>query len=157
MEAGIVPGDHSPSFATPVGRLGIAICYDFDYAACTWQAVHNGAELLAVPTYDAAGWSDLQHTQHARIAQTRAAEAGRWVLRATSSGVSQVITSRGEIAALLPNHVSGTVRAQVYPLTQRTLYIRLCYLLPYACVALSCLVLLLLLVNGIRKPRVGVD
>ncbi|HEY3377198.1 MAG TPA: nitrilase-related carbon-nitrogen hydrolase, partial [Armatimonadota bacterium] len=151
MEATTIAGRASPTFPTPAGRLGVAICYDFDYSAVTWQLVRHGAELLIVPTYDAESWSDLQHVQHARMAQARAAEAGRWVVRATSSGVSQIITPRGEVMASLPNHASAAVRATVYPLAHRTPYIKLGYLLPTACVYLA--ILLLLLAACRRQPE----
>ena len=149
MEGGVTPGDVSPAFATPAGRLGIAICYDFDYASISRQLVQHGAELLVVPTFDAESWSDLQHEQHARMAQARAAEVGRWVLRATSSGVSQIISPQGEVIAALPNHASAVTWARIYPLTQRTLYTRFFFLLPYLCLFLA---VVLLFVGIMRRP-----
>lgn len=132
-----VPGRAFPSFATPVGRIGIAICYDFDYASTTVRLVHNGAELLAVPTYDATDWTELQQRQHARMAQTRAAESARWVLRATSSGVSQVINPNGQVVAFLTSKLSAYAISSAAPRAELTPYIRYTYRLPMLCVWLS--------------------
>jgi apolipoprotein N-acyltransferase len=150
MEGGMTPGTLSPSFPTPVGRLGIAICYDFDYASIARELVHAGAEVLVVPTFEAASWSDLQHVQHARMAQARAAETGRWILRPTSSGISQIISPRGTVTASIPNGASATVAAPVFPLTERTPYIRAGYLLPFICLALAGILLLYCLL--VPKP-----
>lgn len=42
-----VPGRTYQTIPTPAGRLGIGICYDFDYAQTALRLVHNGAEVLA--------------------------------------------------------------------------------------------------------------
>ncbi len=42
-----VPGRAFPSFATPAGRLGVAICYDFDYASTARRLVQHGARTAA--------------------------------------------------------------------------------------------------------------
>jgi apolipoprotein N-acyltransferase len=125
-----VPGTRFPSFATPVARLGIAICYDIDYAATARRLALHGAEVLVVPTFDAGNWSAQQHWQHARIAQARAAEVARWVVRPTSSGVSQIITPRGSNAVTITNGQLVTAIGEVTPSTDTTFYVRYTHYLP---------------------------
>ncbi len=126
-----VPGRMYSTFQTKIGRIGVAICYDFDYASTNVNLVKNGAEVLVVPTYDAIGWTALQHTQHSQMAQARAAEVGRWVLRSTSSGISQIINPDGNITDGIPNGVSSSMVGFFEPRKEMTPYMRGPYLLPY--------------------------
>ena len=50
--------------------------------------------------------------QHMQIAQMRALENGRWLLRATNNGVTGVVNERGEIMAQLPQFEPAVLRAE---------------------------------------------
>jgi apolipoprotein N-acyltransferase len=132
-----VPGRGYPTFPTPAGRLGVAICYDFDYATTARQLVRHGAQLLVVPTYDDRAWTGLQALQHARVVQARAAEAGRWVLRPTSSGLTEVIAPTGEVTGSLSSGEPGALLTRVALREDLTPYVRAGWLLPYLCLALA--------------------
>ncbi|HEY3378872.1 MAG TPA: nitrilase-related carbon-nitrogen hydrolase [Armatimonadota bacterium] len=135
-----VPGRAYPTFPTEVGRLGVAICYDFDFAADALTLVRNGAEVLFVPTFDSYDWTPLQHRQHALMALARAAETGRWVVRATSSGDSQVINPSGFSVATIPtSEGQGSALGQVVAQQTMTPYVRGVYRLPHLCLALALL------------------
>ncbi|MHB9026424.1 MAG: apolipoprotein N-acyltransferase [Armatimonadota bacterium] len=140
-----VPGRAFPLFDTPAGRFGIGICYDFDYATTNRRLARQGAELLVIPTFDSIEWTDLQHRQHARLAQARAAEVGLWVARATSSGVSQIIDPQGRERKIIPTGDSSAVNGVVYARSNMTVYTRFSYLLPYVCLALAIMLLAALL------------
>lgn len=138
-----VPGQRFDPIPTPAGRLGVAICFDFDFAGTPLRLVHRGAEVLVVPTYDAIDWSDIQHRQHSRMAQARAAEVGRWTLRATSSGLSQIIRPDGTLAAYIPfDTITQSAHATFTPRRTPTAYSAFTWLLPYLCLVLSALWLL---------------
>ena len=47
------------------------------------------------PTMDAMEWSATQHVQHELLCRLRAVENDRWLLRATTSGRSEVIDPHG--------------------------------------------------------------
>ena len=134
-----VPGHAFPSFNTPVGRLGIAICYDFDYAGTVRKLIRNGAEVLVAPTYDSTEWPEVQHLQHARMAQARAAESGRWMIRATTSGISQVITPDGQMTSYLPATQAAYIIGEAASRSEITPYMHVGYLLPALCIAVSLL------------------
>jgi apolipoprotein N-acyltransferase len=89
------PGDRQPVFPVEGGILGVAICYDFDAPAVAASLVHSGATVLVAPTMDAMQWGRLQHEHHALLFRLRAVETDRWLLRASSSGRSEVISPRG--------------------------------------------------------------
>ncbi len=146
-----VPGQSYQPIASPVGKLGIAICYDFDYAETALNLVHNGAELLVVPTLDAISWGPVQHAQHTRIAQARAAEVSRWTARATSSGLSQIIDDHGQVHASIPCSASAAISGLIVPSRDITPYVRYTWRLPYFCLVVSLLWLLGLLVATARQ------
>ncbi len=150
-----VPGRSFPTFPTPVGRIGIAICYDFDYASTTLNLVHNGAELLLAPTSDSMEFPELQHVQHARMAQARAAECARWVVRATSSGISEVINPRGQVTARIDGSSAATIVSQASTATEITPYVRYMYRLPMVCLGISLLWLGWFVVSALKRRRKG--
>ncbi len=89
------PGDRQPVFPVDDGVLGVAICYDFDAPAVAASVVHSGATVLVAPTMDAMHWGRLQHEHHGLLFRLRAIENDRWLLRASSSGRSEVISPSG--------------------------------------------------------------
>src|SRR5690606_6188012 len=46
MEAGILPGDSTPAFETPFGRIGMAICFDLNFREVIEGLVDSGAEIV---------------------------------------------------------------------------------------------------------------
>ena len=57
-----------------------------------------------------------------QIAQMRALENGRWLLRATNNGVTGIVNPRGEITAELPQFEAGVLRGEFEVMTGRTFY-----------------------------------
>jgi apolipoprotein N-acyltransferase len=89
------PGQRRPVFETKQGVLGVAICYDFDAPPTAGALVHSGATVLVAPTMDAMRWGQVQHEHHALLFRLRAIENDRWLVRAASSGRSEVISPLG--------------------------------------------------------------
>ncbi|MBI2361803.1 MAG: hypothetical protein HYV15_00245 [Elusimicrobia bacterium] len=52
--------------ATPLGPLGVQICYDLDFEDGARRLAERGARILAVPNPDPSSWGPAQHAQHAR-------------------------------------------------------------------------------------------
>ena len=151
-----VPGRFYHTIPSPVGRLGIAICYDFDYAHTALNLVRNGAEVLVVPTFDAVEWGETQHRQHTRMAQARTAEVGLYTIRATSSGISQILTPTGQPLASIPFGESAAATGAFLPDNTLTPYIRYAWCLPYLCLVISLLWALSLIIRRVfrRAPSV---
>jgi apolipoprotein N-acyltransferase len=87
---------------SPWGRIGICICYDLSYKRVVDHLIQQGAEALIVPTMDVVDWGLEQHKLHARVAPLRAAEYRVPIFRIASSGISQVVDSRGSVLASAP-------------------------------------------------------
>jgi apolipoprotein N-acyltransferase len=113
-----VPGVERPVFEVDQGVLGVAICYDFDAPAVPGSLVRSGATVLVAPTLDAMNWGKVQHNHHALLFRLRAIENDRWLVRASSSGRSEVISPRG-----VPSREGvevGEVGSAVLPFAHRT-------------------------------------
>jgi apolipoprotein N-acyltransferase len=89
------PGERRPVFEVEQGVLGVAVCYDFDAPAVSGALVRSGATVLVAPTLDAKRWTWVQHDHHALLFRLRAVENDRWLVRAASSGRSEVIDPHG--------------------------------------------------------------
>ncbi|GAA5482302.1 apolipoprotein N-acyltransferase [Haloferula sargassicola] len=118
------PGTEAPAIPTPLGRIGTPICFDNDYAAVARRAVANGAEFLLIPSMDAEHWTARQHLQHAELFRHRAAENGRWLVVAASSGLTQAVDPRGRRTASLPLFKPGTLVTRISPISTLTPYQR---------------------------------
>lgn len=108
---------------TPLGLLGVQICYDLDFENGSRLLARRGARLLAVTNLDPVEWGPAQHAQHSQMALARAVETGLWVARAASSGESQLIDPKGRVTASVPYGSSGTAVGTVHLAESRTPYV----------------------------------
>ncbi|MGI9307250.1 MAG: apolipoprotein N-acyltransferase, partial [Gammaproteobacteria bacterium] len=92
----------------PGGRAAFSICYE-DIFPGEWRARLPQAQILINITND--GWFDgtAMPRQHLRMAQARAAEFGRFLLRATNTGITAIADHRGAVAAELPPGEQGAL------------------------------------------------
>lgn len=132
------PGRGFPTFATPWGPMGVAICYDLDFSPVLRHLAWRGASFFVVPTYDALSWGALQHRQHSAMACARAVEHRRYILRPTSSGLTQVIDPWGLTYATNIGTETALVGV-IAPMTRLTVCDRVGWAIPYACLALTLL------------------
>jgi apolipoprotein N-acyltransferase len=58
------------------------------------------------------------------MAQMRALEAGRWMIRATNNGVSGLINPFGQITAQIPQFERGILYGEVVPMHNLTPYLQ---------------------------------
>ncbi len=151
-EAGEIPGRGPAVLPTPLGRVGVAICYESTFPALARQAVREGGVLLAVVTNDAWFGGVTAAAQHAAIAPFRAIEEGRYLLRAANGGLSQIVDPHGRVLALLPAGVRGVAVAPVAGLTSLTPYARLGDVFGWGTVVVALLSLLPGLVRVAASP-----
>ncbi len=128
-----IAGKGYPTFQTPAGRLGVCICYDMDFPWVMRGLTKAGAEVFAIPTLDLASWGEVQHLQHTMNARIRAVEHRRFIVRACSSGISQVIGPDGGVRVEVPGMAQGTASARVSPVTTLTWNDRIGWLLAPIC------------------------
>jgi len=97
-----LPAREQRVWESPWGKIGIAICYDLSYSRVIDPLVESGAQALIIPTMDAEDWGEPEHRLHSRIAPVRAREYGIPIFRLASSGISQLVDSRGRVVASAP-------------------------------------------------------
>jgi len=136
------PGHNFAPIKTALGSFATPICFDCDYSEVARRMTFLGAEFFAVPSFDAKSWSAKQHFQHALLFQLRAAENGRWLACAASSGVSQVIDPHGNVSAALPIMAPGTLTHRIDRRQNKTFFTHSGWLFPWLAL-LSSVVLLL--------------
>ena len=116
------PGDRrQPNIATQVGQIAMAICYEVAYPA-TMREKATQAAVLATISNDTWFGQSVGPLQHMQIAQVRAAENGRWLLRATNNGVTAIVDHKGRQVAKLPQFEEGVLRGEVEVRVGRTPY-----------------------------------
>ncbi len=95
-------------------RAGVSICYEDAFPSEVVQALPEAQFLINVSN-DAWFGDSLAPHQHLEIARLRALENGRFMVRATNTGISAIIDERGRVIASLPSFVRGGVSALVQP------------------------------------------
>jgi apolipoprotein N-acyltransferase len=128
------PSDQPPLTAAGE-KLAITICYEDVFGAEQLKYLAE-ATLLVNVSNDAWFGDSIAPHQHLQIARVRAAEAGRYLLRATNTGVTAVIDAHGRIVGELPQFEAGVLKATVRGYTGTTPYARVGnYLVVLACAA----------------------
>jgi apolipoprotein N-acyltransferase len=97
-----LPAREQRLWASPWGKIGMAVCYDLSYRRVIDRLVAQGCQALIIPTMDVVDWGKRQHRLHARVAPMRAAEFGLPIFRLCSSGISQAIEGGGCVTATAP-------------------------------------------------------
>lgn len=126
-----------------------AICYEIAFPELVRKQALD-AEVILTLSNDTWFGRSLGPAQHLQIAQMRAVENGRWVIRATNNGYSALINATGGIEATLPVDKARVLHANVQPMQGHTPYQRL-GLWP----GVGGAALLLLLALGLRSRKTG--
>ena len=92
--------------------LGISICYEDTFGEEVIKALPE-ATLLVNVSNDAWFGDSLAPHQHLQMARMRALESGRYMLRATNTGISAIIDEKGEIVKQSPQFKATALSAQV--------------------------------------------
>jgi apolipoprotein N-acyltransferase len=137
VEPRLRPNRTPAPIVTPLGTLGVQICYDLDFEDGARVLQRQGAEILVVPDLDPHEWGAWQHRQHSAMSPARAVETGLWIVRAASSGESQIVDPLGRVRGQLASLKSGTLLGEVRLASAGTVYTRIGWILPKLCLALT--------------------
>ncbi|MEE8249062.1 MAG: nitrilase-related carbon-nitrogen hydrolase, partial [Gammaproteobacteria bacterium] len=104
-------------------KIAVTICYEDVFGA---EQLHYFPEatLLVNVSNDAWFGDTIAPHQHLQIARVRAAEVGRYLLRATNTGVSAIIDARGGVVARSPQFEPHVLKGAVQGFTGATPYVR---------------------------------
>jgi apolipoprotein N-acyltransferase len=104
-------------------KVAVNICYEDVFGEQIIRQLPE-ATLLANVSNDAWFGRSLGPQQHLQIAQARALETGRYLVRATNTGVTAVIDPRGRVAARAPEFTTTRLEAEVTGRAGATPYVR---------------------------------
>ncbi len=116
------PSDQPPLLAKGV-RIAPFICYEVVYPEFA-ASLAEQSDLLLTVSNDAWFGSSIGPLQHLQMAQMRALEAGRWMIRATNNGITALIDPQGRISTQIPQFQQAVLYGQVQPMQGLTPYLR---------------------------------
>ncbi|MCP9849055.1 apolipoprotein N-acyltransferase [Cyanobium sp. Morenito 9A2] len=124
---GVTPGVPSRLLAaqgsSPVGAIGVAICYELSDGAALADAVRGGAGwLLASANLDP--YPAQLQDQFVALARLRAIETGRWLVSSANTGPSLVVDAQGRVQRRLEAGRTRTGVMELQPLRSLTPYDR---------------------------------
>ncbi|BBM06084.1 hypothetical protein HAALTHF_46590n [Vreelandella aquamarina] len=93
--------------------IGNAICYEIIYPQLVAQRAADSGVIVTVSNDTWFGASIGPH-QHLQMARLRALENGRYVVRATSNGITAIITPRGELVDRAPQFETTYLTGEFY-------------------------------------------
>ncbi len=94
----VAGGDDVPVAATPVGRIGVGVCYDLRFPELFRLHADGGAELLVVP----AAWPAARREHWRLLVRARAVENQAFVLACNGAGVDHGTRLAGHSAVVDP-------------------------------------------------------
>ena len=123
---GFTSGTGPRVFSLPMGvRAAPLICYEDLMPDLTRKFVgETRANVLINLTNDAWYGRSVGPWQHLRLAQSRAIETRRSLLRITNTGVTSLVNAKGEVVQSLPMFTGAVMRSEVDILTGETYYVR---------------------------------
>ncbi|MCW1913587.1 hypothetical protein OJ996_08375 [Luteolibacter sp. GHJ8] len=149
-----LPARRQRVWDSPEAKVGIAICYDMNYARVMDGLIRKEAELLVIPAMDLKSWGERAHTLSAQLAAVRAAEYGVPLFRLASSGYSRIALPNGRLLAETSMPGQGEViHGQVTPSGKGRR--PLDRWLVWPCLGLTAALALFLLVDDFRRMKAG--
>jgi apolipoprotein N-acyltransferase len=104
-------------------RFKTSICYEDAFGNEGIRGLPEAAFLVNV-TNDAWFGDSLEPHQHLQIARMRAIETGRYLLRATNSGVTAIVAPDGRLIKQAPLFETTTITSEIYPMRGATPYVK---------------------------------
>ncbi len=102
-------------------QVGVSICYEDAFGDESAQALPEAAYLINVSN-DAWFGDSLAPYQHLQIARMRAVETGRYMIRATNTGISALIDPQGKVLEQTGQAETAVIHSEFQPMTGMTLY-----------------------------------
>jgi apolipoprotein N-acyltransferase len=123
-EADFSAGRHVYALRTSAGLVATFVCFEAMYPELVRRLTSGSAALLANVSNDAWFASVSAARMHLDMARLRATEQRRWLVRATTTGISAIVDPHGRVVAESALDVPAVVEGDVRPLGGVTWYQR---------------------------------
>ena len=133
--------------------VGCLICFDSIYDGLTLDTVRDGAEIICLSTNDSWFSGSAALSIHNSHAQLRAIESGRYISRCASTGISTVISPRGEVLSRVEADTEGLLVYDIYKRDNKTVRYYVGNVFVYICILLLVVLTLEKVVYNISKCR----
>jgi apolipoprotein N-acyltransferase len=100
-------------------RFAPAVCYEIAYPMFV-QNISKNADFILTVSNDTWFGESIGPAQHLQIAQFRALENGKYVLRATNTGLTTIIAPDGSIEAISPQFTQTVLLGTISPMHGQT-------------------------------------
>ena len=115
--------DDQPLLQAKGYQIAPYICYEVVYPEFA-AGLAARSDLLLTISNDTWFGTSIGPLQHLQMAQMRALEAGRWMIRATNNGVTALIDPFGKITTQIPQFQQAILYGEVVPMQQLTPYLQ---------------------------------
>ena len=138
IEEDVTPGsEHTLFGATNYEnsiKVGTLMCFDAIYEALAIESVRAGAEILIVPSNDSWFYDSRAMNMHHSQNILRAVEQGRFTVNCGNTGITSVVSNKGDVISIMPIYEEGYVIDSIYASNTRTLYSYIGNLFIYLCI-----------------------
>ncbi|MFZ0258247.1 MAG: apolipoprotein N-acyltransferase [Gammaproteobacteria bacterium] len=104
--------------------VGLSVCYEFAFGEELIEALPKATLLINVSN-DAWFGDSIGPHQNLEMARMRAVETGRYLARATNTGITAIIGPTGVIQERIPQFETRVLSAEISPMQGATPYIRM--------------------------------
>jgi apolipoprotein N-acyltransferase len=157
VETAVIPGKRSGIFETPLGKIGVLICYEGGFSNLTLRLAKKDVDFIVIPTLERGGWGGLSHNHHASMIPFRAVETRRPVIRSAALGISMIVHPSGKVESQINHLASGVIKSEIEvpKNNQQTFYVSQGYLFPRLCLLIYsiyfCITVIIIFIRNIKN------
>jgi apolipoprotein N-acyltransferase len=119
-----IPNDEKNQLIMGNWRVAPAICYEIAYPILVRERVKANTDFILTVSNDTWFGASIGPYQHMQIAQMRALETGRYLLRATNTGFTAIVAPQGNIIAMAPQYQPFILSGKILRCESQTLWMR---------------------------------
>ncbi len=104
--------------------MRMSVCYEDAYAEEMIEGLPAATMLVNVSND---GWftGSIEPAQHAELARMRALESGRFLIRATNNGISEIVNEKGKVLTTAPQYEAVAITGFAVPMKGATPYVKM--------------------------------